>query len=185
MQERASYHLGRATILLISGDAVHALEAAQIAFDQRGAMGITQEYAKQAFVTAVEAALALDEIDKAEELLGVVEALPRGSSSQFLQAQAARFRALLSARRGETEEAERRFKRATGLFRELALVFYLGIGLLEYGEWLVSQNRAGDAEPLLAEARATFERLEATPWLERAGQAALGSSEREALTGSS
>jgi tetratricopeptide (TPR) repeat protein len=185
VQERASYHLGRATILLILGDAAQALEVAQAAFEQRGAMGITQEYAKQAFVTAVEAALALDEIDKAEELVGVVESLPPGSSSQFLQAQTSRFRALLSARRGETEEAERRFKRATGLFRELALVFYLGIGLLEYGEWLVGQNRSGDAEPLLAEARATFERLEATPWLERAGQAALGSSEREALTGSS
>jgi hypothetical protein len=147
-------------------------------------MGITQEYAKQAFVTAVEAALALDEIDKAEELLAVVEALPGGSSSQFLQAQTSRFRARLAARRGETEEAERRFKRATGLFRELALVFYLGIGLLEYGEWLVGQNRSADAEPLLAEARATFERLEATPWLERAGHAASDNREQEALTGS-
>ena len=185
MQERASYHLGRATILLISEDPANALEAAEAAFEQRGAMGITQEYAKQSFVTAVEAALALGEIDKAEELLAVVEALPRGSSSQFLQAQASRFRALLSARRGETEEAERRFKRATGLFRELALVFYLGIGLLEYGEWLVGQNRSGDAEPLLAEARATFERLEAKPWLERAGRAASGSGERQVVTGSS
>jgi len=109
----------------------------------------------------------------------VVEVLPRGSSSQFLQAQTSGFRALLCARRGETEEAERRFKRATGLFRELALVFYLGVALLEYGESLVGQNRSGEAEPLLAEARATFERLGAIPWLDRAGEAASSGRKHE------
>ena len=39
---------------------------------------------------------------------------------------------------------------------------------LEHGEWLVRHDRAADAEPLLAEAQAIFERLEARPWLERA-----------------
>jgi hypothetical protein len=39
--------------------------------------------------------------------------------------------------------------------------------LLEHGEWLVETGRAGEAEPLLGEARETFERLEAAPWLER------------------
>jgi hypothetical protein len=34
-------------------------------------------------------------------------------------------------------------------------------------EWLTGQGRAGEAQPLLAEARNTFERLEARPWLER------------------
>ena len=32
---------------------------------------------------------------------------------------------------------------------------------------LRAQGRAEDAEPMLAEAREIFERLEATPWLER------------------
>ena len=40
---------------------------------------------------------------------------------------------------------------------------------LEHGEWLGEQGRADEAEPLLAEAREIFERLGATPWLERAG----------------
>jgi hypothetical protein len=31
----------------------------------------------------------------------------------------------------------------------------------------VAKSRASDAEPLLPEARAIFERLEAAPWLER------------------
>ena len=55
----------------------------------------------------------------------------------------------------------------TGLFREIAAPFYLAVTQLEHGEWLTGQGRADEAEPLLAEARETFERLEATPWLER------------------
>jgi class 3 adenylate cyclase/tetratricopeptide (TPR) repeat protein len=166
-QERAAFHLGRGNILLMSGDPARALEAAELAFEERKTMGITAEYVKQSFVTAVEAALELGDLGKAEELLAVVEALPPGSSSQFLQAQSARFRARLAARRGDADEAERRFKRATGLFRELALRFYLGATQLEFGEWLVGQGRHEEAEPLLAEAREIFEQLEAKPWLNR------------------
>jgi hypothetical protein len=43
---------------------------------------------------------------------------------------------------------------------------------LGHAEWLHAQGRADGAEPLLAEARETFELLEARPWLERAGQLA-------------
>jgi hypothetical protein len=47
--------------------------------------------------------------------------------------------------------------------------FYLAVTQLEWAEWLAGQGRAAEAEPLLAEARETFERLEATPWVERSG----------------
>jgi hypothetical protein len=70
------------------------------------------------------------------------------------------------------EEAERLFKRAAGLFREIASPFYLAVTQLEQGERLVAQRRAGEAEPLLAEAHETFVELGATPWLERLGRAA-------------
>ena len=43
---------------------------------------------------------------------------------------------------------------------------------LEHGEWLVGQGRGDEAEQLLAEAREIFERLEATPWIERANAVA-------------
>ena len=46
---------------------------------------------------------------------------------------------------------------------------WTGASLLEYGEWLTAEGRAAEAEPLLAEAREIFERLEARPWLERLG----------------
>ena len=45
--------------------------------------------------------------------------------------------------------------------------FYLATSELERAEWLATQGRVEEAEPLLAEARAIFEQLEAAPWLER------------------
>ena len=137
-------------------------------------MGLNAEYIKELFVIALDAALALDDLEQAEEVLAIVEGIPPGSSSQYLQAQASRFRARLAAARVEMEEADRRFKRATGLFREIAAQFYLAVTQLEHGEWLTGQGRADEAEPLLAEAGETFERLEATPWLERLDAALPG-----------
>ena len=48
--------------------------------------------------------------------------------------------------------------------------FYLAVTQLEHAEWLAAQGASDEAEPLLAEAREIFERLEAAPWLERAGE---------------
>ncbi|MDP9232319.1 MAG: AAA family ATPase [Actinomycetota bacterium] len=178
-QERAAFHLGRADLFLMAGDPVHALEAAELAFAEREAMGITQEYSKQSFVTAVEAALALGDLGKAEELLGAVESLPLGRRPQFLRAQCSRFRARLAH---DASEVERHYKGASGLFRELAVPFYLAVTVLEHGEWLIGQGRSDEADPLLAEAREIFERLEATPWLERATQGARAGRKAEAVT---
>jgi tetratricopeptide (TPR) repeat protein len=94
----------------------------------------------------------------------------------FLEAQAERFRARLAAARGQADEAERGFKRGTALLREIAARFWLAVVLLEYGEWLAQAGRAEEAAPLLEEARETFERLEAKPWLERLD--ALGAQRR-------
>jgi tetratricopeptide (TPR) repeat protein len=151
----------------MTGDAARALEAAELAFAERDTMGYSQEYTKQAFVTGTGAALQLGDLAKAEELLSIVEGRPPGKTTQFLQAQCDRFRGQIAARESRADEAERRFKRAAGLFRELAMVFYLGVTELELGEWLVSADRVEEAEPLLAEAREIFERLEAKPWIER------------------
>jgi len=52
-------------------------------------------------------------------------------------------------------------------FREFGMPFWLAVTLTEHGEWLLSEDRVAEAEPLLAEARETFERLQAKPWLER------------------
>jgi tetratricopeptide (TPR) repeat protein len=166
VQEQAAYGCAKSCLLLARGDHAAAQMVAEAAFGVREVMGISESI-KESFVIAVEAALALGDVGKAEELIGVIDALPPGRYPQFLRAQTARFKAKVAARREDAEEAERHFKGAAGLFRELAVPFYLAVTELEHAEWLVEQGGAVEAEPLLAEAREIFERLEARPWLER------------------
>jgi predicted ATPase/class 3 adenylate cyclase len=164
-QERAAFATGASRLLLAQGDPEGALRVAQIALDTGEEMGFAQEYWKEPFVTALEAALLLDDEARANELLGVIDAVPPGRRTQFFQAHALRFRARLAARVDESD-ADRLFKGAAGLFRELAMPFYLAVTELEHAEWLAAHGR-GDGEALLTEAREIFEQLEAVPWLER------------------
>jgi ATP/maltotriose-dependent transcriptional regulator MalT len=130
----------------------------------------------------VEAALAAGDLGKAEELVSRIEALRRGLQPPFIRAQAARFRARLTARRGESDGVEQGFKTAEQIFREYGIPFWLALTQLEHAEWLDGQGRPQGAEPLLTEARETFARLEATPWLERATQGASAGRKAEAVT---
>jgi len=77
-----------------------------------------------------------------------------------------RFRARLAGD-DDPAVAERRFGESAALFREIGMPFYLAVVLLEHAELLTRSGRAEECEPLLAEARETFERLRAAPWLER------------------
>jgi tetratricopeptide (TPR) repeat protein len=163
-QERRSHSCGKSCLLLASGDPVGALNLAEKVLATAPEIGFPQEYVKESFVTAVEAALELHDLEKADSLIRRVDRLPPGHSPQFLKAHSMRFRARMS----DGDEAERLFKGATGLFRELAVPFYLATTQLEYAEWAASHGRSGDAKSLIEEARETFERLGAQPWVERA-----------------
>ncbi|CAN5225923.1 hypothetical protein BH20ACT13_BH20ACT13_06030 [soil metagenome] len=167
-QERSGHGCGRSRLLLAQGDAAGALHLAETVLVTAEEMGFTQEYVKEAFVAAFEAAAELGDTAKAEELVALIDALPPGNLPQFLQAVSMRFRAWLAQVRDESEAAERLFKRASSLYRELAMPFYLAVTTLEYAEWLAAQRRAEEAEPLVAEAREIFTRISAAPWLERA-----------------
>jgi tetratricopeptide (TPR) repeat protein len=170
LQEQSQVHFAEAALLLAGGDKVAALRSAQRSLDTRHANGIAFEAVKESFVVAVDAALALGDVSRADQLLSIVDALPPGHAPQFLHAQCARLRARLAAGRLAADEAERLFRHATDLFRNLAFPFYLAVVLLEHGEWLVAHERKDEAEALLAEARKLFARLEASPWLERLEQ---------------
>jgi class 3 adenylate cyclase/tetratricopeptide (TPR) repeat protein len=167
IQEQAQVRFAEATLLLVEGRNAEALRSAETSLEARHALGIAYEAVKEAFVVAVEAALALEDVSRAEELLKLVDTLPQGQSPQFLQAHSSRFHARLAVREGDVEEADRLYRRGAALFRELGYVFYLAVTLLEQAEWLVAQGRRDEAEPSLAEAREIFERLEAKPWLDR------------------
>jgi class 3 adenylate cyclase/tetratricopeptide (TPR) repeat protein len=168
VQERAGGAAAKATVLRVKGDMTGALAAAQDALSLREQVGIAGEDVKTAFVEAAEAAIALDDLARAEEVLGIVEGLPPGGLPPFLRAQSLRFRARL-AEKGDPEAAESGFKSAAGMFRELDMPFWMAVTLLEHGEWLTGQGRADEAALLLDEARTIFGRLDAKPWLERLG----------------
>ena len=120
-------------------------------------------------VTGIEAAFELGDLERAEQLIASIEARPPGAVPRYLKGQAKRLRArLLGARCDQGNEAERHLKSAAASFRELGLPFWAAVTELELGEWLASHGRAEEASTLLAAARDTFERLQATPWLERA-----------------
>jgi class 3 adenylate cyclase/tetratricopeptide (TPR) repeat protein len=162
LQERAQYGFAEAAVLLVRGDPARALAAAEEAIATRESNGISFEAVKEAFLVSVEAALALGEVGKADELLARVDALAPGRCPQFLRAHVSRFRARLGS-----DNADDLFKGAAGLFRELAHPFHLAVTECEHGEWLVAQGRGEDARSLLAEASEIFERLDARPWIDR------------------
>jgi hypothetical protein len=83
--------------------------------------------------------------------------VPPGLRSPYLGAQALRFRARLAASDDAAFECS---DAAAKRFRELSTPFWLAVMLLEHGERLVAAGRPSTAEPLLAEAREIFGRLE-------------------------
>jgi len=166
-QERAGHACGKSRLLLARGDAAEALRVAQVGVEMSEEMGLTQEYVKESLVNALEATLDLRDTARAEQLLAIIENVPTGSRPQFLHAQALRFRARLAGLEGDAD-AERLFKGAVALFRELAMPFHLAVVELEHAEWLTAESRGEEAAPLVEEARAIFGKLNAAPWLERA-----------------
>ena len=153
VQDRSCYLGSRAALLRAEGRFHDAVADGEAAIETRHTLSISAQAVKQGIVEAVEAAFSLDELGKVEELLQLVEAVPPGTRTPYLDAQARRFRARLgSDPAGYAAAAER--------FRELSLPFGLAVTLLEHGEL------TGDAS-LLAEAREIFERLGARPWVER------------------
>ena len=145
-----------------------ALDAARRALAEVSFLTLRHDWVKQAFVVALEAALAGGRPGDAEEILRLVGDAPPGELTPFLQAQSARFGARLAVAKGGSEPIEGLFKEGAGLFRETGMPFYMAQTLLEHAEWLVSQGRHDEARPLLDEARGIFEQLGAEPYLERA-----------------
>jgi hypothetical protein len=70
-----------------------------------------------------------------------------------------------------SEDAKVCFERAIELYKGSAETHVVQ---LEHAELLAATGRSEDSGPLVAEARETFERLRATPWLERVDTLGIG-----------
>jgi hypothetical protein len=168
LQARSSYALAQAVVLRAEDRPREALAAASRALTARDTFGARHPIVKLAFVEAVEAAFASDDLDRVSELMGEWERMPPGDRTAFVEAHHSRFVAQLAARRGEDDAVEPGLRRATALFRELSMPFYVALTLLDHGDWLAAHDHPDEAEPLFAEAREVFERLQAKRWFVRA-----------------
>jgi class 3 adenylate cyclase/tetratricopeptide (TPR) repeat protein len=164
IQVQSCYQVGVAAVRLAERNHREALAAGEQAFATRETLGIAGQSAKLGLLHALEAAHALGDRGKANELVEIVDGLPPGLRPPLIEATAHRFRAHLA---GDDPGADRHFTAAASQLRSLELPFHLAVVQLEHGEWLAERGRPDDAQGLLAEARDTFERLEAKPWLER------------------
>ena len=164
VQAESNYQAALAAVRIAEGDHRAALAAAEHALATREHLGIGSQGVKLGFLHALEAAFALGDEAKVNELLEIVEALPVGLRPPLLEATTHRFRAHLV---GVDPGADRYFSTAEARLRSLDLPFHVAVAQLEHAEWLAAQSRHTDAGPFLAEAREAFERLEATPWLQR------------------
>ena len=169
----AAFASVEARLLRAQDRPVEALAAAERGLAHRSELGITNSYVKRCLVEALEAALDLDDLPKAAELLAGIETLQPGELTPSVRAHGHRFRARLDARR-DGEQVDDDFRTAETIFREHDLVFHRAVTQLEHAEWLAAKGRSEDARPLLAEARDTFQQLQALPWLDRLEAAAGG-----------
>jgi tetratricopeptide (TPR) repeat protein len=160
-QIRTSFDLHEAMVLRTEGKPRAAIEALERVVAARDELGIRFLIVKLAIVESLESAFELGDTAKVAELLELVEGLRPGERPPLLDAHARRFRGRLTG-----DEAA--FKAAAARFRELEMLFWLAVTELEHAESLAAQGRSDEAEELLREAREIFERLEATPWLDRA-----------------
>jgi class 3 adenylate cyclase/tetratricopeptide (TPR) repeat protein len=107
-----------------------------------------------------EIALQLPDDARARTLLGRVEDAARGKGWRFVDAQLARLRARFPEHDGAAE-----LEAAGAMFADLEAPFYVAAVQAELAEHLSAAGRTDEAQQLVAEARETFERLGAKPYL--------------------
>ena len=111
----------------------------------------------------VEAAVRLGDLDRAAAALGQLEQLAPGLSPRWRAPLLARCRGLLAA----DDAFEPKFRESLDAHQELDDPFALGRTLLCLGERLRRAGRRRDARVELRRALELFERLGATPWIDR------------------
>ena len=154
IQDQAAHSAARAMLLRAEGRLADAVEAGARTIEFAGVLGPNFQGIKHGVVDALEAALALGDVTRADELFAFVDGLPLAERSPYLDAEITRIRARLS------EDAAGLVAAAEALGR-LEFPFPRAVALLEHAEL------TGDHESR-AEALEIFEHLRATPWIKRA-----------------
>jgi class 3 adenylate cyclase/predicted ATPase len=152
---------------------------ALLAGDTEGALAMIEPAARQmledGWVDAISAntseaaMLAVDLGDPALALpvAAVLEEVPSARRGRRGEVALQRVRGNAAAAAGDDNAAAEAFALALATARNLNEANALGPALLDYGRWLVGQERGEEAQPLLDEAREIFERMGARTWLTR------------------
>jgi DNA-binding CsgD family transcriptional regulator len=117
---------------------------------------------------AVEALVAVGELERAEAVLVPWEKQARRVDLAWSQATSARCRALLDAAQGRPDEAPGSIERALIAHERLPMPFELGRTMLAKGQIERRAKHKGDARQSLERALAIFEELGAPLWAEKA-----------------
>jgi len=153
IQDQATHNAARAMLFRAEGRLAEAVEAGARTIEAAGILGPTFQGIKHGVVDALEAALALGDLKRADELFAFVDRLAIAERSPYLVAEITRIRARLA-------EDAAGLAAAADAFGRLEMPFPRAVALLEHAE--LTGDESG------AEARAIFEHLRATPWIERA-----------------
>ncbi|MGE5272345.1 MAG: AAA family ATPase [Verrucomicrobiota bacterium] len=158
LQDRGCYLAATAALRRSEGRLDEAFEAGAETLTTVKTMGPDSQAVKHGVVDALEAALALGDTARADELFAFVDGLAPAERSPYLAAHALRLRAREAGDvRGLAAAAVR--------FRDLDIPFWLGVTLLEQADAL---GPGPEATRLRTEARGLFEKLGAKPWVDRA-----------------
>jgi class 3 adenylate cyclase/tetratricopeptide (TPR) repeat protein len=169
VQERSAFAVARAVVLSAEGKLEAALAAARDAVIEGRRIGPDSQMFKLGIVEALDISFALGDLGAVEEFRRYLAGLRPGETTLFLKALALRADARLAAGRDagrDAAAADRSFRAAARVSRDMGAPLWLATTLAEHGEWMVSERRAEDAAPVLAEAKKLFEALGALPWLD-------------------
>ena len=167
IQQRAGYLLCEGWLLTAEGRPAEGLAAFREALALEDRLQPRHPFTKYTLIGALEAALAVPDLDAASELLDLWEAMRPVDRTPLLEAHWERARAALAVARGDADSAEPSLAKSLEIFRKLEMPYDVGTSLVAQAEWLVGRDREAEAEPLVAEAREIFQRLRARPMLER------------------
>jgi len=125
-------------------------------------------------IESVESAFSAGDLPSVHRQLDAVSRRLSPSLAPIVHAQVLRFNSRLAALEDRDTDVSRNAQAAIEAFQQRQMPFWVAVTRLEYGEWLMQHDRAGEAAPILSDARSAFADLGARPWIERLDAVASG-----------
>ena len=171
VQASAMYWSGaRRALALAGGEYRTALEAATQAIEGALTAGLplAHEVVRLSFPDALDAAIAIGDLEAADRLLELFANRPLGEIPQFLRAQVTRAKALLAIARAMTPASRTTSSLPRRLSAALGYPVWLARAQLDRAEWLARQGRLVESAGIAEQAATGFETVGAIPMLARA-----------------